>query len=62
MGINSININIYWVLTGYPIWLNYDSSIIFTNHLTSRYPKSLKIIKILSKPENDQNILKNLNK
>ena len=46
MGINLININVYWVLIGYPIRPNYDP-IISTNHPTLKYPKTTK---------NDQNI------
>ena len=34
LNINPININVYWVLIGYPIRLNYDPSIISTNHPT----------------------------
>ena len=43
--LNSININIYWVLTRYqldPIRPNYDQSIISTNHPTLIYPKTTK--------------------
>ena len=40
--LNSININVYWVLIGYPIRPNYGISIISTNHPTLKYPKPLK--------------------
>ena len=36
----SKNINVYWILTMYTIILNYDSSIISTNQLTLKYPKT----------------------
>ena len=65
MGINPININVYLILTGYTIILNYDSSIISTNHLTLKIPQNhlklpkdplyLKMIEISPKPKNDQN-------
>ena len=42
MGINPININVYWVLIGYPIRPNYDPSIISTNHPTLKYSKTTK--------------------
>ena len=66
--LNPININVYWVLTGYPIRVNYNPSIIFTNHPTLKYPKplqitkiplNLKMTKISHKPKNNQNIFKN---
>ena len=49
--LNSININVYWVLIGYPIKPNYDPSIIFTNHPTLKYPKTNKITKIPPQPK-----------
>ena len=45
MGINPININVYWVLNGYPIRPNYDPSIISTNHPTLKYFKTTKFTK-----------------
>ena len=51
MGINPININVYWVLIGYPIRLNYDPTIISTNHPTLKCPKPTKITKIPSQPK-----------
>ena len=40
--LNPININVYWVLNGYPIRPNYDASIISTNQQTLKYPKNPK--------------------
>ena len=40
MGINPININVYWVLTRYPIRPNYNSSIISKNRPIVKYPKT----------------------
>ena len=40
MGINSINININWILTRYPTRPNYDPSITYPNHSTLKYPKT----------------------
>ena len=53
--LNSININFYWVLIGYSIRPNYDSSIIFTNHLILKYPKPQKLPKYPQNPTKDQN-------
>ena len=65
MGINPININIYWVLIGYLIRPNYGPTIISTNHptlkchkttkITKIPPQPKKITKITTKPKNDQN-------
>ena len=49
--LNPININVYWVLNGYPIRPNYDPSIISTNQPTLKYPKTTKITKIPLKPK-----------
>ena len=51
MGINPININVYWVLIGYPIRPNYKPSIISTNRSTLKYPQTTKITKIIPKPK-----------
>ena len=44
--LNSININVYWVLIAFPTRPNYNPIIISTNHSTLKYPKPLKITKI----------------
>ena len=54
MGVNPININVYWVLIGYPIRPNYDPSIISTNHPTLKYCKTTKNDQ--NTPKKDQNI------
>ena len=55
--LNPININVYWVLIGYPVpnWPNYDTTIISTNHPTLKCLKTTKITKILPNLKNDQN-------
>ena len=49
--LNPININVYWVLTSYPIRPNYDPSIIFTNRQTQKYPKTTKNFQNTPKPK-----------
>ena len=45
------NINVYWVLIGHPIRLNYDPTTISTNHQTLKCPKTTKITKIPPQPK-----------
>ena len=49
--LNPISINVYWVLIGYPIRLNYNPIIISTNHPTLKYSKTTKITKIPPQPK-----------
>ena len=62
MRLNPININVYWVLIGYPIRPNYNPSIISTNHPTLKYSKTTKITKIPPQPKKITKITHRLKK